>query len=352
MAKKRITLPGDFEELMEAGDLDALKAVFERCEVSAYGGVCKGTALSLSPLSSEFARWLVAQGADVNARDRYGRTPLHEQALDWRGNIDVLVELGADIEARDRRGATPLSRAAGAFRTEAVRALIGYGADAGARDDDDRTPLGSALANCQNANIVDAADVARALLDAGAERPADADKRVRAIGRSFEFYKEGFDGDFLVRTQAALQRLYRLFDVEPVPEVRRHDGVSPIVPTSVGWKRQHDELWDMLVPGSGAAKTVQGEAIRVTGRLAYEVLDNGCINWDGQHDLMADALLGYLGQGKPVGFLLRRKARSCVEALHARRAGAEEAYALCEIAVRWVLANPRPLALPKPAYRR
>jgi hypothetical protein len=36
--KKRTTLPKNFGELIEAGDTDALKAVFETCDVNAKGG--------------------------------------------------------------------------------------------------------------------------------------------------------------------------------------------------------------------------------------------------------------------------------------------------------------------------
>ena len=36
MAKKKKTLPANFKELLEAKDLDALKAVFNECELNAY----------------------------------------------------------------------------------------------------------------------------------------------------------------------------------------------------------------------------------------------------------------------------------------------------------------------------
>ena len=36
MAKKKKTLPANFNELIEAKDLDALKAVFNECELNAY----------------------------------------------------------------------------------------------------------------------------------------------------------------------------------------------------------------------------------------------------------------------------------------------------------------------------
>jgi hypothetical protein len=46
MAKKRKTLPKDFEELLKKGDLEELKAVFDKYELDARGGYAKETALA------------------------------------------------------------------------------------------------------------------------------------------------------------------------------------------------------------------------------------------------------------------------------------------------------------------
>ena len=38
--KKRKTLPSDFYEILRRGDIDEIKAVFDKCEITAYAGRC------------------------------------------------------------------------------------------------------------------------------------------------------------------------------------------------------------------------------------------------------------------------------------------------------------------------
>jgi len=50
---------------------------------------------------------LVQAGADINAVDMRGFTPLHEAAMGgWKDTVGVLVELGADVFAVDDKGRT------------------------------------------------------------------------------------------------------------------------------------------------------------------------------------------------------------------------------------------------------
>ena len=60
----------------------------------------------------DLTAWLIARGADVNARKTDGVTPLHVAAQ--RGNIaiaELLLGAGAKIGAIDSKGWTPLDRA-------------------------------------------------------------------------------------------------------------------------------------------------------------------------------------------------------------------------------------------------
>ncbi len=73
------------------------------------------TALHAALASPEpgFAAELIAAGADVNARQQGGETPLHETA--YSGSVDLtrlLLEHGADRSARNEQGKTPADVAA------------------------------------------------------------------------------------------------------------------------------------------------------------------------------------------------------------------------------------------------
>ena len=49
------------------------------------------------------------------------------------------------------------------------------------------------------------------------------------------------------------------------------------------WKQEHDRLWESLVPPEGQAETLQGELIRIAGKLTDQAFRNGNMNWDAEH---------------------------------------------------------------------
>jgi ankyrin repeat protein len=78
---------------------------------------------------------LLAGGADVNAKNSAGRTPLMMAASS--GNVRILKKLlafGADPNAADGRGVTALMEASGSGFEDAVRVLIAAGADVALKD--------------------------------------------------------------------------------------------------------------------------------------------------------------------------------------------------------------------------
>ncbi|KAH9969704.1 ankyrin repeat-containing domain protein [Russula dissimulans] len=85
-------------------------------------------------------RLLLDQGADVDARDNDGRTPLHyssccpgkgEIGSSTRGTVEgsrLLLDHGADIQAEDNEGKTPLQLALEDEHHEMVNFLLAMGA--------------------------------------------------------------------------------------------------------------------------------------------------------------------------------------------------------------------------------
>src|ERR1017187_725486 len=95
---------------------------------------------------TDIADLLLAKGANVDARDKSGATPLHQAAL--KGNLafaTLLLQHGADVNARDRDGATPLHNAALNGGSELAALLLDKGANVDAREAGDAesgaTPL-------------------------------------------------------------------------------------------------------------------------------------------------------------------------------------------------------------------
>lgn len=353
--KKRVTLPKNFKELAESGDIEMLKSLYEQCELFASydGRYGLNTALHYGGVPDELVIWLVEQGLDINIKNYYGRTPLFVQATLGRNTVKLLFELGADIEKTDDYKNTPLHTAASFFRTDTVRFLVEKGANIHAKNDMEQTPLAKALSACRNADISKVAEISAILLQAGDKITPDMMENVKQIGEEFEFHKENFNKDYLDETVKGLKKLYTLFGVEPIAERNIHDGVSPIIVEDGSWETQYEALWNLLVPSRGAAKTVQGEVIRITGRVQDELYRNGGVNWDGNYRKMLNALLRYFTLGKPLSENELKEAKKLASDIRAQ--GDDEDFIterLCELAVLWVLSNPSPIALEKPNYNR
>lgn len=348
MARKKKRLPKEFDTALGSGDLEAMKAVFATTELDARQGAYGPTALGVHGIPPELVAWLVAEGADIEAADTYHRTPLWQHARAGRDDlVSALLDAGADIQAPDQPA---LHAAAEGAKPSTVRLLLERGADPLAVVGR-QNALAAGLARCTNIRLQEMADVAEALLDAGTPVTNQMRERVEAIGKKFEFHRAGFNPDYLPQTEAGLERLYGLFGVTPVEARRTHDGTSPITVTATAWDDRHQELWDFLVPSKGPAATAQGEAIRITGRLAHEVLGNGGINWDHDFRAMVRALPGLLASGVPLPEAQLAEAKT-LAAGYRRNSPEEHTQRLSELAVTWVIANPDPLPTPEPAYLR
>ena len=96
--------------------------------------------VSSSRKRSKTLQYFLRRGADVNARDRKGRTPLHTVILNTRG-IHLLVAAGADINAKMPDGRTPLHFAALRSRLGPFQLLAEAGADLAVVDAKGATPI-------------------------------------------------------------------------------------------------------------------------------------------------------------------------------------------------------------------
>jgi cytohesin len=77
---------------------------------------------------------LIAAGAELEARDAHGWTPLHNAASgDIVEFVTALLDLGAGLHARDRRGFTPLHTAANEGSAACATVLLDRGAEIDAR---------------------------------------------------------------------------------------------------------------------------------------------------------------------------------------------------------------------------
>jgi len=98
---------------------------------------------------------MVERGADVNARNDAGQTPLM-MAATQRGSeklIELLVFQGADFRARDKNGMTALMHAAGKGELQNAEQLLQLGIDPDIKDNSGKTVTDYAIAGGLNEEV-------------------------------------------------------------------------------------------------------------------------------------------------------------------------------------------------------
>jgi ankyrin repeat protein len=91
---------------------------------------------------TRIARLLLERGADINAQDEDGRTPLYLASFHERvGIVRVLLDGGATTNSKDNQGRTPVHVVAEGHSCVLARLLLERGADVDVPDGDNETPL-------------------------------------------------------------------------------------------------------------------------------------------------------------------------------------------------------------------
>ena len=106
---------------------------------------------------------MIEKGANVNAEDNYGKTPLLWASRNGhKGIVELLIDNGANIEARNEYGYTPLLLASYRGHIKIVKLLIDNGADLNAKDNYGWTTL-------ILASRIGYIDIVKLLIDNGAD---------------------------------------------------------------------------------------------------------------------------------------------------------------------------------------
>jgi ankyrin repeat protein len=182
-----VNYPGDWGPLQEAAtfSIEKVKLLVAR-GANVNGGLYQPTIhAGIRSWSREIVEFLIQHGADLNAKDQWGRgyTPLQRAAI--TGSTDLtklLLEAGADIDAKDERGQTALQVTLHAplearrpdyppyrLSKDTIELLLAKGADVNLKDQDGRTPLHLAAESADS-------DIVALLLDKGAEISARDDE--------------------------------------------------------------------------------------------------------------------------------------------------------------------------------
>lgn len=251
-----------------------------------------------------------------------------------------LLAAGVSPNIGDSDRATPLAIAADRGHLEIVRELLANGADPNLVNVDGIPPLHRATyQSTVRGGTPDHPRIVALLLDHGAD-PDHANKHgvsPRQMARH---------GD------AALKKLFPKakrkvgkdeWKARRAPTVDEFNG-TPVPHTF--WT-DHEQLWEKLVPPSGPAKTVQGEVIRITGKLTREAFRNGNMNWDVDCTRLWRFVAKTLDDAETFTTAERKQIKAWVQTIIRDRQDPDTDpdtspyYRVTEMAVRWALAHPK-----------
>ena len=171
-----------FVKAAQEDDLEAVAAAILETDVNMRDQQSGTTALehAVQNANREMVQFLLAAGADPNAKDSSGQTVLME--LNEDTTVDLvwdLINSGAKVNMQDASGNTPLMELAGSKNVEVIKALLDAGAQLETRNKLGRTALMVAAA-AGHVNTV------RALILAGADITALDKEKKDALAHALE----------------------------------------------------------------------------------------------------------------------------------------------------------------------
>ncbi|HYI11198.1 MAG TPA: ankyrin repeat domain-containing protein [Thermoanaerobaculia bacterium] len=135
-----------FGEAIALGDAEGVKAMLAGDPALLHSRTADGfpsAALAIFFRHSELARYLIEQGADVNAaaENALRVAPLHAAAaVRDREIMQLLLDRGADANAKQQMDYTPLHGAASRGDVDMAKLLLEHGAERDAKGSDGTTP--------------------------------------------------------------------------------------------------------------------------------------------------------------------------------------------------------------------
>ena len=174
-------------------------------------------------------RTLLARGADVDAKDESGMTPLQVAAWEGqKGMVDLLLAHGADVDANDTLHHTPLWYALDRGYGAVVKTLVAGGANVNIRDrQDGKTPLQASFRWPDT-------QAAKLLLAAGAD-PNVGDQWGRTV--LHDAVSEGY-----------LSIAELLLAKGALPDARDNEGLTPL--HEAVWENQSEMVELLLAHGA------------------------------------------------------------------------------------------------------
>jgi len=185
---------------------------------------------------------VISKGADVNAIDRNGRSPIFV-ALEFGSfeNVKKLIHLGAVVDTIDFKNNTPLHYAASRGDTKILELLIENGGDISARNERLQTPLHHAREPRVIQRLFDiGGDINATDIDGytplfhvtghafGGGSPASVRKLIK-LGANIEAIAEnGMTPLHSAAISANLEIIKTLIDAGANLDIRDHDGNTPL----------------------------------------------------------------------------------------------------------------------------